>query len=158
NIFADVDLLRQLTLRSSISYTSNDRLQQRYTSRLLRAALGSGQANVDNNSGTTFLAENTLTLRRSLGRHDVTVLGGMTAQEFKSSASGTQGIGFTSDLLGYSRINLASTVTASSSASRERLLSYLSRVNYAYAGKYLLTATFRQDGASKFAVNNKWAK
>jgi TonB-linked SusC/RagA family outer membrane protein len=158
NLFADVDLLRQLTFRSSISYTSNDGLQQRYTSRLLRAALGSGQANVDNSAGTTFLAENTLTLKRSYGRNDFTLLGGMTAQEFKASASGSQGIGFTSDLLGYSRINLASTITATSSASRQRLLSYLSRANYSYAGKYLLTATFREDGASKFAVNNKWAR
>jgi TonB-linked SusC/RagA family outer membrane protein len=30
-------------------------------------------------------------------------------------------------------------------------------VNYTFAGKYLLTATYRADGASKFAENNKWA-
>jgi TonB-linked SusC/RagA family outer membrane protein len=157
NVFADVELLKQLTFRSSTSYTQSDGLGQRYTSRLLRAALGSGQANVDNSARSTFLAENTLTLKRTLGRNDVTLLGGMTAQEIRRNASAEQGVGFTSDLLGYSRINLAETITASSSASRERLLSYLSRVNYGYAGKYLLTATFRADGASKFAVNNKWA-
>ncbi|MEP6621356.1 MAG: TonB-dependent receptor [bacterium] len=157
NLFADIELANQLNFRSSVSYTSNDGLQQRYTSALLRAALGSGQANVDNSTGTTFLSENTLTLRRSYGRNDFTILGGMTAQEFKAASSGSQGIGFTSDLLGYNRINLATTVTASSNSSRERLLSYLSRLNYGYAGKYLFTATIRTDGASKFAVNNKWA-
>src|ERR1043166_3479398 len=158
NVFADVELAKRLRFRSSVSYTQSDGLQQRYTSRLLRAALGSGQANVDNTGRSTFLSENTLTFKRSFGRSDVTLLGGMTAQEINRNAAGEQGIGFTSDLLGYSRINLAETITASSSASRERLLSYLSRLNYGYAGKYLLTATFRADGASKFAVNNKWAQ
>jgi TonB-linked SusC/RagA family outer membrane protein len=157
NVFADVDVLKDLTFRSSISYTQNGLLVQGYTSRLLRAALGSGQANVGNQARSTFLAENTFTLRKTLGRSDFTLLGGMTAQQIQRDSSGEQGIGFTSDLLGYSRINLAETITGSSSASRERILSYLGRLNYGYAGKYLLTTTFRADGASKFAVNNKWA-
>ncbi len=158
NLYGDVEVLTNLNVRSSISYTQNDGLSQRFTSRLLRAALGSGQANIDNSARSTFLAENTATYRRSFGRSDFTVLAGMTAQDVKFNTSGEQGIGFTSDLLGYNRVNLASTITASSSASRERILSYLSRLNYSYAGKYLFTTTYRADGASKFAVNNKWAR
>jgi len=38
----------------------------------------------------------------------------------------------------------------------ERTLSYFGRVNYSYKGKYLLTATFRADGSTKFASNNRW--
>jgi iron complex outermembrane receptor protein len=38
------------------------------------------------------------------------------------------------------------------------LISYLGRINYSYANKYLLTATFREDGSSKFGVNNRWGK
>jgi TonB-linked SusC/RagA family outer membrane protein len=157
NLFATLELVKGVDLRSSLSYTSNDALGQAYTSRLLRAALGSGQANIDNSARQTLLTENTVTGRHTMGKSDFTILGGVTAQETKRSASASQGIGFTSDLLGYRRLNLAETVTGSSSASRERLLSFLGRVNYGYAGKYLLTATFRGDGASKFAENNKWA-
>ena len=47
NVYANVELLPELTFRSSLSYTSNDGKQQVYTSRLLRAALGSGQANIN---------------------------------------------------------------------------------------------------------------
>ncbi|KAA9339181.1 TonB-dependent receptor [Hymenobacter busanensis] len=36
------------------------------------------------------------------------------------------------------------------------LLSGFSRLNYAYADKYLLTATFRADGSSKFKKGNRW--
>ena len=36
------------------------------------------------------------------------------------------------------------------------LQSYFSRVNYQYKGKYLVTATVRADGSSKFGANNKY--
>jgi iron complex outermembrane receptor protein len=45
-----------------------------------------------------------------------------------------------------------------SSASDERhtLLSYYGRVNYTLMGNYLLTATFRRDGSSRFSKDNRW--
>ncbi len=36
------------------------------------------------------------------------------------------------------------------------LISYTGRVNYSFADKYLLSASFRRDGSSKFAPGNKW--
>src|SRR5207237_3701256 len=75
----------------------------------------------------------------------------------RSVANGEQGIGFTSDELGYARINAADRVTGTSTLSRSRLASFLARLNYGFAGKYLVTATIRSDGSSKFAANNKWA-
>lgn len=38
----------------------------------------------------------------------------------------------------------------------DKLLSFFARVNYDYLGRYLLTATFRADGSSKFGDGNKW--
>lgn len=38
----------------------------------------------------------------------------------------------------------------------DKLNSYFGRVNYGYKDKYLLTATFRADGSSKFAEGNRW--
>src|SRR5204863_1261755 len=89
--------------------------------------------------------------------NDFTVLGGVTAQSRNRDSTTAQGVGFTSDLLGYNRLNLAQTIVAGSSSASDRLMSGLARVNYTLAGKYLLTATYRADGASKFAENNKWA-
>ncbi|MEO8414185.1 MAG: TonB-dependent receptor [Ginsengibacter sp.] len=36
------------------------------------------------------------------------------------------------------------------------LLSYFGRLNYTYNGRYLLTATLRRDGSSRFAPDNRW--
>lgn len=38
----------------------------------------------------------------------------------------------------------------------DKLLSFFARANYDYDSKYLLSATFRADGSSKFAEGNKW--
>lgn len=37
-----------------------------------------------------------------------------------------------------------------------KLLSFFGRANYDYKGKYLVSATFRADGSSKFAQGNRW--
>ncbi|MEH0153277.1 TonB-dependent receptor [Limibacter armeniacum] len=41
-------------------------------------------------------------------------------------------------------------------AEESTLLSFLSRANYSYAGKYLLTASVRYDGSSKFLPESRW--
>jgi TonB-linked SusC/RagA family outer membrane protein len=38
----------------------------------------------------------------------------------------------------------------------DKLLSFFSRLNYDYKGKYILAATFRADGSSKFSEGNRW--
>ncbi len=40
--------------------------------------------------------------------------------------------------------------------SEESFISYLARVNYSFKDRYLLTATFRADGSSKFSPSNRW--
>ena len=43
-----------------------------------------------------------------------------------------------------------------SSYSDWRLFSFLGRVNYNYADRYLLTASLRADGSSRYSKGNKW--
>lgn len=58
----------------------------------------------------------------------------------------------------YNEYSYTGDFISSSSASDQRhtLLSYYGRVNYAFAEKYLLTATFRRDGSSRFNKDNRW--
>lgn len=46
--------------------------------------------------------------------------------------------------------------TSSAWDERHSLLSYYGRLNYSYDDRYLLTATFRRDGSSRFAKSNRW--
>jgi outer membrane receptor protein involved in Fe transport len=45
---------------------------------------------------------------------------------------------------------------SSSIGTPNRLLSYFGRLNYSLLNRYLLTATFRADGSSKFAPSHRW--
>lgn len=46
--------------------------------------------------------------------------------------------------------------SSTSSFSEIVMLSYFGRINYDYKKKYMLTATFRADGSSKFLKGNQW--
>ncbi|MEJ0055686.1 MAG: hypothetical protein WDN75_08590 [Bacteroidota bacterium] len=48
------------------------------------------------------------------------------------------------------------TVVASNGVTGNTLLSTLGRLNYSFKGKYLLTATVRRDGSSRFGANNRY--
>ncbi|MDL2221300.1 TonB-dependent receptor [Parabacteroides sp. OttesenSCG-928-N08] len=48
------------------------------------------------------------------------------------------------------------TYTGEGSLYAYRRVSYFGRINYSYAGKYMLQATVRRDGSSKFGSNSRW--
>lgn len=50
----------------------------------------------------------------------------------------------------------ASNLNGTTSLAENTLISYIGRLNYEYAGKYLLSGSIRRDGSSKFAPGNKW--
>lgn len=58
----------------------------------------------------------------------------------------------------YQELNEAGIVQSSSAASDQRhvLLSYYARLNYSYDSRYMLTATMRRDGTSRFSEDNRW--
>src|SRR5690606_38353394 len=68
--------------------------------------------------------------------------------------------GFPSDFDFDTTINLTTQGTPHSVdnfySPEDKLLSYFGRVNYDYKNRYLLTATYRADGSSKFLGNNRW--
>lgn len=109
------------------------------------------------NKNITWLWDNTLTYTKTLNdNHQVTVLAGTSAQENNFSYVSASRRGFASDVTeeinGGSRANLDNGGSSSSWA----LFSYFARVNYAFKDRYLLTATVRRDGSSRFGPDNRF--
>src|SRR5690606_31422482 len=48
--------------------------------------------------------------------------------------------------------------TTSQSKTEWGLVSYFARLNYGYKNKYLVSASFRTDGSSRFGIENKWGR
>ena len=116
-----------------------------------------GRATKANFSGTTWLNENILSFQKSYDNHSLGILAGFTQQGTTSDRNATAGQGFPlgSNL---SDVSVAAIITRTPvlPGGNNRLHSYLTRVNYDYDGKYLLSVTFRADGSSRFNKGNQW--
>jgi len=96
----------------------------------------------------TTLVEHTLNYNTSFGNHHLEVLAGYTAQKGNARSVGANADTYASDLLRV--VNAASNRLANGSLQEATLQSILGRISYNYQSKYLLTATLRRDGSSKF--------
>jgi TonB-linked SusC/RagA family outer membrane protein len=110
----------------------------------------------------TWLWENTLTYDKSIGNdHHVNLLAGYTSQNYDYNTIDLTGSGLLSTDQDYRYINALpvtslSWTNSANLPSSESILSYLFRANYTYKDRYLLTASFRADGSSKFANGKRW--
>lgn len=96
---------------------------------------------------------NQLTFEKAFGKHNINAVAVAERQESRFiglSAGGQFGSNTIREMTG--------TTNQTSSGGRQEniLVSYLGRVSYDYANKYLLSASIRRDGSSKFAPGNKW--
>lgn len=116
------------------------------------------QANLDSYN---VLLEHYLTYDLSLNKHNFSLLGGFSYQKFKTTGTyfglkniANQGAGISPDINpGYSG---EAFVPAAGYTQENELQSYFGRVNYNYDKKYLLTASLRADGSTRFGQNNKY--
>ena len=117
-----------------------------------------GYGTLDEAVARRFQNSNILTYDKAFGKfHHVTLMGVVEQQYEKNEGSGLVAQKFTLDQTGIDDLGGADQITSKYSNVEERVLnSYLGRLNYSYANKYLLTASFRADGSSVFGKNNKW--
>src|SRR5690606_24145997 len=83
-------------------------------------------------------------------------MGGMTLQSRRSTRDGFSAIQVPNEELGIYGLVQGLPLENFMDASENRLQSYFTRVNYNYRSKYLVTATMRADGSSKFSPKNRW--
>ncbi len=109
------------------------------------------------------LIENYLTYNTNIGEGKFTALLGHSYQTFGNQGDyfGAQGFPPGTFYLGYDNVTGATSPAANanpfgSDNKTSKLQSYFGRVNYSLNDKYLVTATLRADGSSKFGSNNKY--
>lgn len=159
NVYADIKLVRGLTLRStygiryenyngkSIGYPNPERSEGSFTNNTLSEYQGY-------NAEWTW--SNTLTYKNIFNYvHNLTLLVGTEA--IKSNWHELDGSGrdfFVNGDLNYYYINTAASNSAGSNGSLGALFSVFGRADYAFKDKYLLSATLRRDGSSNFGPEN----
>jgi TonB-linked SusC/RagA family outer membrane protein len=90
--------------------------------------------------------------------HEISLMAGFSYEETQMRMLNLRVYSFFSDdLQGMNLSEGTQPQIPANSIITTKMESFYGRLNYAFADKYLLTATFRGDGSSKFGVNNKWA-
>ncbi|SKC83276.1 TonB-dependent receptor [Ohtaekwangia koreensis] len=102
-----------------------------------------------------WLIEHTLSYNKVFGEHSIAAIAGFTSQMEREESNSVEGINFPNEYV--QTLDNAGLITSGSSSAQEwSLISYLARIQYDYRGKYLLSASLRRDGSSRFGPGNKW--
>ncbi|WP_266367000.1 SusC/RagA family TonB-linked outer membrane protein [Tellurirhabdus rosea] len=163
SLFADYQLAKGLTFRTTVNLDNTDNSSKGYTPYIIASNLATRQAQLtQQTSGSfssyrkrTFVNENTLTYAKVFGKHDLSLLAGLSynSDKLETSQLNSNG-GFSSNVI--TTLNAANAVTGNTTESRNVLLSYFGRAQYSFDGKYLFSASLRRDGSSRFGANTKW--
>lgn len=158
NLTADWNFYKPFTLQVNAGYNKNTINRNSYISKSNLLGNGNnGYVTVQKLSDYSKLLETILKYNQSLGKHNIDAMVGYSWQYFYSEGQTTKAYGFLSDNFKWYSLAAAQTVeSVSSYAESNTLISMYGRINYNYADKYLLTATVRRDGSSRFGSGNKW--
>ena len=164
NGFVEIAILKNLKFRSSINGRLNYNNYREFVPSTIGALLGSGLSGAPPRIATAgentdqlvnYSADQLLTYAPQLGEnHKIDFLAGFTAQEERSRGVSGSGNTFPDDLVPY--LGAAILRASNSFEAGWSLLAYIGRVNYSFKDKYLLSASIRREGSSRFGAKNKY--
>jgi TonB-linked SusC/RagA family outer membrane protein len=155
NLYLDAELLPGLKFRSSWGVDYNNYDESEYWNTFLLLGAQGGLATSSLSQFSSLLNEQTLTYRTKVGaQHGFGVLLGNTLQSDVLTRTYAEGRGFANN--SFTQISAASVTAASQNWSKSTLASFFGKIDYNYAGRYLIDFSLRADGSSRFGADRKW--
>lgn len=158
NFYLNIDFLKHFNFRAEYAYDASQNQNKsfipRYEFGLVSNDINQMMQREDHNY--FWMQKDYVTYNQTFqDKHDVTAMIGFEVS--KSKWNGTQFIknNFTSDDIFIMGAD-GDFVSNNGWADATTTASYFARVNYGFDSRYLLTATLRRDGSSKFGPKNKW--
>lgn len=159
SLAVDYDIIDGLKATVTGAYVNED---QRHTERVLSIPDDPASA-----TRTTSLKERFVNWKRynfdallnyskNFGSHGLKAMIGYHAEKYEISKNQMERKNFPSNNLSDMDAGAASTQTNDGLSRELAMLSYFGRINYDYAGKYLVEANFRADASSRFAPGHRW--
>ena len=158
-VFAEARLASFLRYRFNFGFetgTIEDRLFNERAELRYRDVYQLPEYSNSRNALTSLLYENLLSADEGFGDHSIDAVFGFSEQEERFETLGASRRGFPDMNL---RVINAGTVEPTNLGAIQEyaLRSFFGRANYSFAGRYLLTGTFRRDGSSRFGPQNRYA-
>lgn len=163
NLYAEYEFIPNLVVRSTLgidaAFVKDDYYNPEY---YLNSAQVNDKSLVSKteNRWFTWNFENTVSYETDIERHNIKLLGGVTAQQvhFEDLYGAKANLLMTNPDNAW--INVGSdeeSMRTTGGAYNEKLLSYFGRASYNFDETYMLTGIIRVDGSSKFGSNNRYA-
>lgn len=160
NVFANIQFTDELSFRTNFGIDYDAINSTDIFRTYSRGFLANNVAELQetNRNFTNWVFNNTLTYAKSVGNHNFSVLAGTEAVKNTVSFFSATGKEFALETVDYFQLSAASgEKNASGGETGFSLFSYFGKVNYSFASKYLMSATLRRDGSSRFGINNRFA-
>lgn len=159
----EVTIMPGLRVKTNFGINTNDYSGYYFTPSDKRALnqYGTGTQTTQNfysqsaNNSFEWLWENTVAYTKTFGQHSIDVVGGISAQENTFRQIGGQGNNLLSDQLRTLQ-DLPALTNVYGDQVTTTLESQFGRINYGFMDKYLLSASVRRDGSSKFGPDHKY--
>jgi TonB-linked SusC/RagA family outer membrane protein len=150
------NLLRGLTFKTLLGMQYQNDINNTFVPLIYPDDKGSASDGYSNTN--SILSENTLNYKTVIAeKHSINLLAGFTYQSFNNRYESASVSGLSTNVTQDYNLGSASVITPPSNGISEwKLLSWLGRANYVFNGKYMLTASIRADGSSRFGEQNKW--
>ncbi|AHM60265.1 TonB-dependent receptor plug [Flammeovirgaceae bacterium 311] len=155
NIYADFKILDGLNFRSLVGVDYLDERAGRYIPSTIVSRNGRARADAYFLDEQTIINDNTLSFSKTIDKHRIGALAGLGIQRSRSAYLSTGGENAGSDIVTTVGA-IADPFRPSQNIGDWGLLSYFGRANYSFMDKYLLEASFRVDGSSRFGENNRY--
>ena len=168
NVALDIKPITGLTLRTAFNMDANFTRGRSYgykyaSDSTVFLVAGGNQArtnstfSITKNNAFRYIWDNTATYNKTVGDHAFTLLGGYVVEDFRfnSLVGNAQGVPENKDQW-YLDAGTGGSQSVSNTGDKLTRLSYLARLNYAFSNRYLLTASFRRDGSSKFGESKRY--
>jgi len=155
-----VKIIKGLSYKFNLSIDHSNATRKVTQGDELSYMTNNGTADIANVELTSKLIENYITYDTIIGsNHTLNILLGHSFQTFQNLSYNLQANNFTVQNVDYlSNLGFGDFNQANVGSSRveNELQSFFGRINYGFLGKYLLTATVRADGSTRFGANNKY--
>ena len=155
----ELKLAKGLTFQTSINANLYLNKRQRvYPSMITDEWQKSNSGYAADNLNWNWLNENVLTYKNKWGNHNFSALVGFSEQQWRTDQTVLSGINSSTDFIPTMNA-FAANLTLSDTGtwqSNHSMASLFARVTYDFKSKYLIQATFRRDGSSRFSKENRW--
>ncbi|WP_158638360.1 TonB-dependent receptor [Panacibacter ginsenosidivorans] len=161
NAYVDLKFLQHFTFHTSVGGEYGESEVRNYLpvyKATLKQQNSTSQLSIQRAETRNWILENTLTYANKFGDHNITVLAGQAAQRYKSyGLTGTAyNVPFNSEGDLYLALGDEGSRNVVDYGDLSTIASYFGRVNYSFKNRYMLNASIRADGSSKFYGDNRW--